>query len=103
MNRSVGVTLIAILALIGTVLALAMGVFAGLGMALALGSAETPKEFQGSPIFFKAIMVMVPFFYVLPAVWGIVTSIALLRLKNWARISIIVFAALLAVMGVFGG
>jgi hypothetical protein len=38
----------------------------------------------------------------LPAGWGICTGIGLLRLKNWARISIMVFGGLLAVFGLFG-
>jgi len=47
-------------------------------------------------------MLLVPLFYSLPAIWGIVTSVGLLQLKNWARISIIVFAALFTAMGFFG-
>jgi hypothetical protein len=41
---------------------------------------------QLPPMFFKAIRIGAPFFYAAPAVWGIVTAIGLLQLKNWARI-----------------
>jgi hypothetical protein len=41
-------------------------------------------------------------FYVLPAIWGIVTVVGLFRLRNWARISILVFSVLLLVMSLFG-
>jgi hypothetical protein len=39
--------------------------------------------------------------YFLPSIWGIVTGIGLWRLKNWARISIIVFSILLILMSGF--
>lgn len=42
------------------------------------------------------------FVYTLPAVWGVATSIGLFRLKNWARISMIVFSVLLVLMSGFG-
>jgi len=41
--------------------------------------------------------------YIGPAVWGILTSIGLFRLKNWARISVIVFSVLLILMSAFSG
>src|SRR5438270_8143645 len=54
------------------------------------------------PMFFTAMRVVLPLFYALPAVWGIVTAVGLLQLKNWARISAIVFSVLLMVFGAFG-
>jgi hypothetical protein len=41
--------------------------------------------------------------YLLPAVWGILTGIGIWRLKNWARISMIVFSVLLILMSGFTG
>jgi len=101
MKRSVGVTVIAILSLIGSALVFAMGVL----MLAVMGLAPTPRsnEFPGSPAFFKIILVFAALMYLLPAVWGVLTGIGLWRLKNWARISIIVFAVLLSVMGGFAG
>src|SRR5215470_4214725 len=41
--------------------------------------------------------------YLGPSAWGILTSIGLFRLKEWARISIIVFSVLLVAMSGLGG
>ncbi|MGA9527683.1 MAG: hypothetical protein WBS24_06175 [Terriglobales bacterium] len=93
MRRSAGVTVIAILSLLGSLFALLMGVFVA---ALPLRS---PDFGSGSPLFspesFKVMMLLAAVIYVVPAVWGIATSIGLFRLKEWARISIIAFSILL--------
>src|SRR5215472_10924963 len=100
MGRSVGVTVSAVLAMVGSLLALAFGLLTAVGLYLA--PPQPPPESQLPPEFFKTIMLVVPFFYILPSVWGIVTSIGLFMMKNWARISIIIFAALLTMGGFFG-
>jgi hypothetical protein len=41
------------------------------------------------------------FFLIGPAIWGLATSIGLFRLKRWARLSILVFSVLLALMSIF--
>jgi hypothetical protein len=99
-NRSAGITVIAILALIGSALMLGL---AGL-MAIAMFVTPTPaaNNAQLPPMFFKVYRIVLPLFYAAPAVWGIVTAIGLLQLKNWARISTIVFSILLIVFGAFG-
>ncbi|ABF39277.1 hypothetical protein Acid345_0272 [Candidatus Koribacter versatilis Ellin345] len=51
----------------------------------------------------SALMAIVFVMYLVPAIWGLASSIGLWRLKNWARISTIVFAVLLCMFGVFGG
>ena len=101
MRRSVGVMVIAILALIGSAGAIGIGALALLG--IVAGSAAQPKDYSGSPVFFRAIMLMIPLIYILPGVWGIVTGIGLLQLKNWARISIIIFSVLLLAFGLMTG
>lgn len=99
-NRSAGVTVIAILALIGSALLLLM---AGLvAIAMIAAPMPAPNDAQFPPMFFKVFRIIGPLFYALPAVWGIVTAVGLLRLKNWARISTIVFSVLLIVFGAFG-
>jgi hypothetical protein len=50
----------------------------------------------------RALLLITALIYVVPAVWGIASSVGLWRLKNWARISTIVFAVFLATVGVFG-
>ncbi|HZE82626.1 MAG TPA: hypothetical protein VE604_17125, partial [Candidatus Polarisedimenticolia bacterium] len=99
-NRSAGITVIAILALIGSALLLLMAVV----MAFAMLVAPTPdtNNAQLPPMFFKVFRVILPLFYALPAIWGIVTAVGLLGLRNWARISTIVFSVLLIIFGAFG-
>jgi hypothetical protein len=99
MERSVGVTVSAVLAMVGSLLALAFGLLTALGLYMA--PAQPPPGSELPPEFFKTILFLMPFFYILPAVWGIVTSVGLFQMKNWARISIIVFAALLTLGGFF--
>lgn len=99
-NRSAGVTAIAIFQFLGSALLLAMAAL----MAFAMFVAPTPpaNDAQLPPHFFTAMRVVLPLFYALPAVWGIVTAVGLLQLKNWARISTIVISILLIVFGAFG-
>jgi hypothetical protein len=99
MNRSVGVTVISVLAFIGSILVLLMGILMAVVMVVAPPPAQ--QDFPASPVVFKALMLAVSFMYVLPAIWGILTSIGLFRLRNWARISTIVFSVLLILMSGF--
>lgn len=99
-NRSAGVTAIAIFQFIGSALLLAMAAF--MAFAMFVTSTPPPNDAQLPPHFFTAMRVVLPLFYALPAVWGIVTAVGLLQLKNWARISTIVISILLIVFGAFG-
>lgn len=101
MKRSAGVTVIVILSLLGSVFTFAIGILMLVVMIMAPHSRS--DQFPVSPIFFKVMLVMASLMYLLPAIWGIVTGIGLWRLKNWARISIIVFSVLLILMGGFSG
>jgi hypothetical protein len=47
------------------------------------------------------LLVVSAMVYILPSIWGAITSIGLFRVANWARISIIVFSVLLIGIGVF--
>ena len=98
-NRSAAVTVIAILQLIGSALVLAMS---GLLAVAMIAAPPTPNDAQLPPMFFKMIRIIAPLIYALPAVWGIITAVGLLQVKNWARISTIVFSALLLFFGAFG-
>jgi predicted ferric reductase len=98
-NRSAGITVIAILQLIGSALLLAMSAFMAFAMIMAAPPGNDPRL---PPMFFTAMRVVLPLFYALPAVWGIVTAVGLLQLKNWARISTIIISILLMVFGAFG-
>ena len=101
MKRSAGVTAIVILSLLGSVFTFAMGILVLVMMIMAPVSSTNP--FPGSPSLFNAMLVLASLMYLLPAVWGIVTGIGLWRLKNWARVSIVVFSVLLILMGGFSG
>jgi hypothetical protein len=98
-NRSAGITVIAVLQLIGSALLLALAAFMAFAMIMATPPPNDPRL---PPIFFTVMRVVLPFFYAIPAVWGIVTAVGLLQLKNWARISTIVISVLLIVFGAFG-
>jgi hypothetical protein len=61
------------------------------------------SQFPGSPVTFKAFMAAASLVYLLPSIWGVATAIGLWRLKNWARISMIVFSVILIFMGAVSG
>lgn len=100
MRRSVGVTVAAVIALTGSVFTLLMGVLmlAVLAFAPVAASAQLP-----SPVFVKVMLVFVSLMYLVPGGLGVFTGIGLWRLRNWARISILVFSVLLMCMAVFSG
>ncbi|MGO9085391.1 MAG: hypothetical protein ACLQBK_09210 [Candidatus Sulfotelmatobacter sp.] len=99
MRRSVGVTVIAVLSLAGSVLTLLLGI---LMVAVAvIAPAPSQAEFPFPPLLLKALLLLVSLMYLGVAAWGIATGIGLLRLRNWARLSIIVFSVLLIIMSAF--
>src|SRR6478736_9837099 len=72
-------------------------------MAFAMIMAAPPSnDPRLPPMYFTMMRFVLPLFYAVPAVWGIVTAVGLLQLKNWARISTIVISILLIVFGAFG-
>jgi hypothetical protein len=104
MNRSAGVTVIAVLSLIGSALTILMSIFMAVLMVVVTSIAATQEQgdFPAPPAFAKIIILFAALMWLLPAIWGIISSIGLFRLKNWARISTIVFSVLLILMGGFG-
>ena len=98
-NRSAGITVIAILQLIGSAMLLVLAAFMAFAMIMATPPANDPRL---PPMYFNVMRVVLPLFYAIPAVWGIITAVGLLQLKNWARISTIVISILLIVFGAFG-
>jgi hypothetical protein len=93
MQRSAGVTVIATFALLGSLFCLPITLLMALRVA-AQSRAETEVPDAKVGMAFAAIILLVP------AVWGIATSIGLFRVKRWARISTLIFAGLLTFMGV---
>ncbi|MGB6429995.1 MAG: hypothetical protein WBF06_05385 [Candidatus Acidiferrales bacterium] len=97
MKRSAGVTIAAVLLLAGSSLALLSHIFALVTMvwvSIATGEPALPR-----PVL--ALMVAGSVMVLGVEVFGIFTAIGLLRLKNWARITTIVFA-ILTILSSFG-
>jgi hypothetical protein len=88
LNRSMGVTLSAVLVFLGSALTLCLGVLMVFG-SLAL------REQQPQIAAMRYILYGVDAVYIALAVWGFATGVGLLRLREWARISMIVFSLLL--------
>lgn len=99
MKRSAGVSVIAVFSWLGSALTFALGIF--MVAAGALGSPRA-NQFPGSPAAFRVILYLAALVYLLPAVWGLASGVGLWKLKNWARISTIVFSVLLILAGAFG-
>ena len=77
MKRSIGVTVLAALSLIGSILMFAMGL-----MMIAVAVFAPKTEANLSPAFMAAMMGAMSIFYFLLAAWGISSSIGLFRLTN---------------------
>jgi hypothetical protein len=95
MKRPAGVTISAVIVFIGSGLTLLSGALMILGFAVMPATDSTPAFTR------YAGLVMAVFMLGL-ACWGIATGINLLQLREWARISMIVFSGLLLVMAVPG-
>jgi hypothetical protein len=89
MNRSAGVTISAVVVLLGSGISL----LTGLMMLFASASGVSVPENQAQ--FFKYFMVFAAVLFFAAGAWGVSTGLALLRLREWSRVSIIVFSALL--------
>jgi len=98
MKRSVSVTLVGILALLGSLFALASGIL----MAVVLAVSRSSNAAMSAPGAKFGVLFGVAFL-VLPSIWGVATAIGIFFLKQWARISIIVFGAFVVLGGFFGG
>ena len=86
MKRSVGVTVSAILVLVGSLLWLAISLLTVSTLARRLASMPVPMRYA---------TVGVAWFLVVCSVLGCLTAIGLFRLRRWARISLLAFAFLL--------
>lgn len=92
MARSAGITVSAVVVFIGSAFTLLFGALAALGSAMmSLHTAPSIAPHLG----FVVVIVEAVFALGLSG-WGIATGVGLIQAKEWARISMIVFAALLA-------
>jgi hypothetical protein len=89
-QRSVGVTAAAVIVFIGSGFTLLYGVFtAFLPLLAPSGPLQAP--------FLRYTLFGVAIFEVAFAIWGILSGIGLIRLREWARISMVVFSVLLLI------
>jgi hypothetical protein len=105
MKRPFGVTFSAILLLLGSLLQLPMAFLMALSGALLgkIPSAGVPGAPAAPPIpgWMPVFMFAFSAFFVALAVWGILTTVGLFRLRRWARYSMLVIAGALALIGLF--
>ena len=95
MRRPAGVTIAAVTVFIGCALTL-------LSAALMIFSFAVMPAMDSTPAFTRGAGLILSIFMLGFAAWGIATGIHLLQLREWARISMIVFSGLLLVMAVPG-
>lgn len=89
MKRSIAVTISAVLALVGSILTLGLSMIGAAGVLLQRHTFPQGVGVVGAALAGVAMMT-------LSGIWGIATGIGILLLKGWARISMIIFASLLA-------
>jgi len=99
MRASKGVIVSAVIAIIGSLVSILLGVTMIFTMRAAL-VASTEHPAPAVPI--GLIVGILAGFYAGFGVWGLVSAIGLLRLRNWARICFAVFGGILAVFSLFG-
>lgn len=98
MKRSAGVTVIAVFALLGSLLCLAMGCLMSVVWLISPpSSAGVDPAMQ--PML-KVVMVLAALFFAAFAAWGIASSVGLFRLRQWARVSTLVFSGMLIFFGI---
>lgn len=91
MARSVGITISAVVVFIGCAFTLLFGGLAALGSAM-----MSLRPTANVPAFVGFLAIVEAVFALGFSGWGIATGVGLINTKEWARISTIVFAALLA-------
>lgn len=91
MARSGGITFSAVVVFLGSSCTALFGIFAAFGFIVATLSGNRP---QTSVI--KVMMAIDVVIFLGLAGWGIATGVGLIRLKRWARISLLIFSGLLA-------
>src|SRR5262245_21933133 len=103
MKRAGGVTASGVISIVGSLLTILLGIGLIL-MTVTIRSNPLPSG-AAPPVDVTKILVIESIALLGLGVFGIVCGISLLMLKNWARISFLVFSGLLgsfSVMGLFG-
>jgi hypothetical protein len=93
MPRALAVRASAVLSLLGSLATILLAVLMVVGILLA-----PPPVGQPQPIPLKPVVVATGVLMLILAVWGIATAISVFRRRRWARMSMLIFGGLLAVM-----
>ena len=96
MKRSGGVTAAAVVLIVGSSLLVLMAGMVGL-LPLLPQPANEQNPFGVGFFYFEAVFILAI------AGWGIATAVGILRLRNWARISILVISGIAVAMLLFSG
>jgi hypothetical protein len=102
MKRSAGITITAVIDFVGC----AFTLFSALASVLVLVvQSIIPPSSPGAaamefPPMLRAFQFIAVLFFFLAVVWGVSTGVGLLRLRDWARISQLIFAGLITLIGV---
>jgi hypothetical protein len=101
MNRSPGVTAVAVVAMLEGLLACSIGAFAVLGLAMSRAVPQ-PTDSPKQPVAVGAILLLEVVMFLGVGGWKIASAVGLLRQKNWARISLCAWGGVFAVFNLFG-
>lgn len=104
MKRPIGVNFSAVLLLLGSLFQLLMAfvmALSGAFLPLQTGSGGVPGASAATPMppWMSTFMYVISVFCLTLAVWGIVTTVGLFRLRNWARYSVLVIGGGIALIG----
>src|SRR5262245_490007 len=103
MKRPVGITVSAVIAIIGSAFSVLMGVLMVVSSIMTRNMPiPAPSPDQAVPPIAPAMVAFISIFYAGGGVWGTVSAIGLLRLRNWARICFAVFGGILCLCSGFG-
>ncbi|HEX8765911.1 MAG TPA: hypothetical protein VF740_12160, partial [Candidatus Acidoferrum sp.] len=99
MRRSTGITISAAVVIAGSAFTFLCGALMLLGSAVMSKSGHAPNV--PVPVDIGSILIGEAIFVFAFAGWGLATGIGLIYLKRWARISILIFAGILAFFSLF--
>ena len=104
MKRPFGVIFSAVVLLLGTLFQLLMAfvmAFSGAFMPMQTSPGGLPGASATTPVppWMSTFMYLFSFFCLTLAIWGIVTTVGLFRLRNWARYSVLVIGGGIALIG----
>ena len=104
MKRPIGITISAVIAIIGSAISVLLGVLMVVSSIMTRNTPmPPPSPDQPVPPIAPAMMAaFIAIFYAGSGAWGTVSAIGLLRLRNWARICFAVFGGILCLSSGFG-